>query len=98
MRKRRNGSEQLCPDRLARDEEVDGLEPGRKPGVDEILPLAGEQAEPPPLRLGVQPPDELEPRIGRRRDHPSHSSHWPWKPRRATRRGPSSGQCASSSS
>jgi hypothetical protein len=63
MRERRHLREQLRCDVVPGDENVGGLEPSTEPGLDQILPLDGEQPElvaPAPV---VELADELEPLV-----------------------------------
>ena len=69
MRELGDVRQQLRLDVDAGREHVLRLEPGVEPGLDEILALDDEQPQPPALRAGAQPPDELEPRVGGRGDH-----------------------------
>jgi hypothetical protein len=60
---RRHLGQQLRRDRLARDKEVDGRDPGRRGSGDEILALRDEQPElvsPAPV---AELADELEPLV-----------------------------------
>ena len=98
MRQRRDTGEQRIVHGLAGDEQVDGLDPRRGGGVDEILPLGGEE----PclvavLALSEQLADELQRLVVARRDQSNHSSQLPWKSRCAASRG-GPGQTRSSSS
>ena len=77
---RRQVGDETGFDVLARDEQLDGLDPRRAGRVDEVFALAHEQ----PLSLALpsrleQLADELQLRVVRRRDHSVHSSHAPWK-------------------
>jgi hypothetical protein len=63
VRERRDLGEQLGRDGLARDEQLDRLEPGIRRGVDEVLALRDEQPElvtPAPV---MELADELEPLV-----------------------------------
>jgi hypothetical protein len=63
--KRRDAGEQLRLDRLAGDEQVSRLDPGRDRCIDEVLTLGYEQPELLPLPSALELPDELQPRVGR---------------------------------
>ena len=66
MRQRRDGGEQLRLDRLARDEELDRLDPGRGGRLDQVLAL--DREEPELLALALlreELPDELQRRVRR---------------------------------
>jgi len=66
---RRDPCEQLRLDGLARDKQVDRLDAFRPRRLDEILALADEEAELRALAAAFEAADELQPRVGRRRDH-----------------------------
>jgi len=63
VRERRHLREQLRLDVLPRDQQLDRLDAGREPGVDEILSLDGEQPELVPPAPVVKLADELEPLV-----------------------------------
>ena len=54
---------------LGVDQRLHGLEAGVETGLDEILALADEEAELLALPARLELPDELDPRVGRGRDH-----------------------------
>jgi hypothetical protein len=68
VRERRRLREQLRRNVLSGDEDVSRLEPGGKPGLDEILPLDREQPELVPPAPVVELADELEPLVVARGD------------------------------
>ena len=69
MRERRDAREQRRLDGLARDEELDRLDPGRRGRRDEILALDGEEPELLALALlREELADELQRRVRRRGD------------------------------
>jgi hypothetical protein len=63
MRERRHLREQLRLDVLPRHQHVRRLEPGREPGLEQILPLDREQPELVPPAPVVELADELEPLV-----------------------------------
>jgi hypothetical protein len=63
MRERRHLSEQLRLDVLPGHEHVGRLQPRGEPGLEQILPLDGEQPELVPPAPVVQLADELEPLV-----------------------------------
>ena len=66
MRQRRDGGEQLGLDRLARNEELDRLDPGGRCGLDQVLTLDREEPELLALAfLRQELPDELQRRVRR---------------------------------
>ena len=66
MSQRRDGGEQLGLDRLARNEELDRLDPGSRCGLDEVLTLDCEEPELLALPfLRQELPDELQRRVRR---------------------------------
>ena len=68
MRERRYLREQLGGNVLSGDENVDRLEPGGEPGLEQILPLDREQPELVPPAPVVELADELEPLVVTRGD------------------------------
>ena len=66
MSQRRDGGEQLGLDRLARNEELDRLDPGGRCGLDQVLTLDREEPELLALAfLRQELPDELQRRVRR---------------------------------
>jgi hypothetical protein len=63
MRERRHLGEQLGRHVLSRDEHVRRLEPGGEPGLEQVLPLDGEQPELVPPAPVAELADELEPLV-----------------------------------
>jgi hypothetical protein len=63
VRQGRDLREELRQNRLARDKQLDGLEPDFEPGIDEVLALSGEQAELLALPPRSELADELELRV-----------------------------------
>jgi hypothetical protein len=66
VRQRRDAGEELGLDRLACDEKLDRLDPGRRSGVDQVLTLDGEEPELLALAfLREELADELQRRVRR---------------------------------
>jgi hypothetical protein len=66
MSQRRDAGEQLGLDRLARNEQLDRLDPGRRCGLDQVLTLDCEEPELLALAfLRQELPDELQRRVRR---------------------------------
>ena len=63
------GSRSSSAGRSASDQRLDRLEAGVEPGRDEVLALAGEEPELLALTPRPELADELDPRVGRGRDH-----------------------------
>jgi hypothetical protein len=87
MRERRDPREQLGLDRLAGDEQLDRLDPGRRGGCDEVLALDGEEPELLALALlREELADELQRRVRRRSNQratpPSRTRAPSWPARR----------------
>jgi hypothetical protein len=74
---RRHAGEQLGHDGLPGHEQLDGLDACGRGRGDEVLALADEQSRLLAMLSLRELADELELRVVARRDHPSHSSHWP---------------------
>src|SRR5215207_5177111 len=68
MRHRRDLCEHLSSNGLARDEEVDRLDPGRLRRLDEIFALGDEEPFAVALRARGEAPHEPQPRVRGRRD------------------------------
>jgi hypothetical protein len=68
VRERRDLGERLGRHRLAGDEKVDRLDPGRLRGLDEVLALDDEEPLTVALRTRGQPPHEPQPRVRGRGD------------------------------
>ena len=71
---------------LGVDQRLHGLESGLEPCFDEILALADEQPELLALTARLELPDELDPRVGRGRDHTGETRPRarPWPARRSS--------------